>query len=199
MNNNESAVSYHDLIIKMEEKKTAAKSIKLLGENIEVKTVLSLTEFDSALSNMVTLMYDENGEYNPGAKDFVVRLCTVFAYTGVMMPEDLNAELGGLYDLMYGTNFYDDVVRVIDSDQYAALLSAFEDETGYRNQSNIDRVTRQVDELAAMIEGLGEQFRGIIGDVSEEDVQKLIGAIENNQIDEGKLVKALAAEKANEE
>lgn len=192
-------ISYGDLIKKMNEKTAATKSIKLLGENIDIKPTLSMDEFDSVLDSMVGLIYGGSGDYNAAAKDFVVRLCTVFAYTGVHMPDDISEELNGLYDLMYGTEFYDLVCKSINQAQYSALLGALEDEIDKRNNSNIEKVNKQVNALSEMIVGLGEQFKNALGDISEEDVNKLIAAIENNTIDEGKLVKAYSENKYGED
>jgi len=196
MADNKTNISYDDLIMNMNDKTNITiKTIKVLGENIDVKTVLTMEEFEHALNGMLRLIFTEDGEYNAFIKDFAVRICTVFAYTGVIIPEDFTSEADDLYKLMYCTNFYDAVTGVINKTQYDVLLNALDEEINKQNYSNIDRVNRKVAELTSMIETLGKQFEDIIGDVSEEDVNKLLSAIENVNIDEKKLVEAFVAEK----
>ena len=195
---NKVEVSYEGLINTMKEKmETVTKTIKVLGENIEVKPVLTLEEYDTTLSRMVSLIFGSDDSYNAAAVDFVIRLCTVFAYTGVTMPDDIGENIDSLYDLMYGTDFYELVKKNINQDQYQSLLNAFREEVDYRNKSKIERVERRIDELSQIIENLGAQFADMMGDLSQEDVERLVAAIENNQLDERKLLKAYAEEKAH--
>lgn len=195
---NKVEVSYEGLINTMKEKmETVTKTIKVLGENIEVKPVLTLEEYDTTLNRMVSLIFGSDDSYNAAAVDFVIRLCTVFAYTGVTMPDDIGENIDSLYDLMYGTDFYELVKKNINQDQYQSLLNAFREEVDYRNKSKIERVERRIDELSQIIENLGAQFADMMGDLSQEDVERLVAAIENNQLDESKLLKAYAEEKAH--
>ena len=190
MDENKTTISCEDLINFMNEENKTHKTIKSCGQNIDVTTVLSLEVFDAFVSNAVDMLYNEAGEYIPNLKDFVIRICTVFAYTNVAFPKDFDEVVREMFELMYGTNFYDAVVKVIDQGQYNAFLDAIDESIEYRNNTNIDRVNRQIESLANGIETLGEQFAGMLGDVSEEDVKKLISAVENNQIDEEKLIRA---------
>lgn len=190
MAENKTTISYEDLINRMDEKTTATKTIKALGENIEVRPILPMKEFEETFKRIIALIYDEDGEYNPIARDFVIRLCTVFAYTSIPFPEDIENLLPRLFDLMYETDFYNLVVKAVDENQYSALLNAVSEEIRYKNASNIDRVNNQIAKMSVMIEGIGEQFKEMLSGISEEDINKFIDAVQNGKINEGELVKA---------
>ena len=195
MAENKTTISYEDLINKMDEKTTATKTIKAFGENIEVKPTLPMKEFEETYKRIVALIYDDDGEYNPIARDFVIRLCTVFAYTNVPFPKDIETLLPRLFDLMYETDFYNLVVKAVDDDQYSALLNAVSEEIRYRNTTNIERVNNQISKMTVMIEGIGEQFKEMLAGISEEDINKFVDAVQNGTVDEGKLVRAYMEEK----
>ncbi len=197
MNENKSNISYEVLIEKMNEKTTATKTIKVLGENIEVKQFLTAKEFDELFARIIALIYTD-GEYNPAVRDFVIRICTVFAYTSVEFPSNIEEYFADLYMLMYNTNFYDSVVNAIDDAQYSSLLNAVSEMIRYRNNTDISRVNSRIEQLIAMIEGIGGQFNDMLAGVSEEDINKLINAIQDGGIDEKKLVMAYAESKAGE-
>lgn len=186
---NKNVVSCEDLINFMKEKTKSAVTIKSCGQDINVLPVLTLEQFNLFVQRVVEMLYDDDGTYNPAMKDFAIRINTVFAYTNVTLPEDLDEFMEDIYELLYKTSFYDDVCKAADKDQYSALISSIEEVVKYRNENSIDRVNKQIAMLSTNIESLGEQFANIIGDVSEGDIQKLLNAIDNNTIDEGKLIK----------
>ena len=75
--------TYEDLIKKMNEKNTGTKTIKALGENIEVTPVLTISEYESLVNRIINLVFDEGGNYLPAMEDFAIRLFTVLSYTFV--------------------------------------------------------------------------------------------------------------------
>ena len=186
---NKNAVSCEDLINFMKEKTKSAVTIKSCGQDINVMPVLSLEQFNMFVGHSVEMMYDDNNNFDPAMRDLAIRINTVFRYTNVTLPEDLEDYMEDIYELLYKTSFYDDVCKVIDKNQYTALINAINESVDYRNANAIDKVNNQIAILSNDIQALGEQFANVIGDVSNEDVQKLLNAIENNTIDEGKLIK----------
>ena len=187
---NKSVISCEELIKYMNEKTKSAVTIKSCGQDIDVTTTLSITAFNECVNRIVEMLYDENGSYIPNLKDFFIRVVILFAYTNVQFPSDFEEMMDEIYNLVYRTSFYNDVIKVINKDQYDALLAAIDTEVEYINNNNINRINQQISNLASGLETLGSQFTNMFGDVSEEDVNKLISAIENNAIDEKKLMEA---------
>lgn len=195
MNEEKTTILVENIIKAMNEEPKSRKSIKVCGQNIEVETILSLDVFDTFVTQAVDMLYSPDGEYIPNLKDFIIRICTVFAYTNVAFPNDFEEVARDLWKLMYGTNFFDLVLKAVDNGQYNAFLHAIESAVEYRNNNNIDRVNRQINELASGVNNLGEQLTDMFGNISQDDIDKLISAVENDKIDESKLIKAYVGER----
>lgn len=196
---NKNAISCEELINYMNEKTKSAVTIKSCGQDIDVRTVLPIDVFDECVNRIVEMLYDEVGNYMPNLKDFFIKVVILFAYTNVKFPSDFDDLVADIYDLVYRTSFYNDVVKVINQEQYKAMLEAVEIKINHINDNNIEKVNRQIAALTTGIENLGKQFSEVLGDISEDDVNKLLSAIENNTIDEGKLMKAYMNESGSDQ
>jgi hypothetical protein len=191
---NKNVVLYEDLVKHMNEKTKSTVTIKSCGQDIEVTPVISMYTFDNCVARIVDMLYDNEGNYIPNLKDFFIRIVLLFAYTNVKFPNDVEDILEDLYDLVYKTSFFHDVIKVANAEQVAAINAAVDAAVKYKNTSNVDKVNRQIAVLSEELDNLGKQFTSMLDGVSEDDVKKLMSAIENNAVDENKLMQAYKEE-----
>lgn len=189
---NQNTVLFEDLIKFMNEKTKSTVTVKSCGQDIEVTPVISMSAFDNCVARIVDMLYDDDGNYVPNLKEFFIRIVLLFAYTNVRFPDDVGNVLSDLYELVYRTTFYNDVMKAASAEQVSEIRSAVDSIVEYHNQNNMDKVNKQISILSDGIENLGSQLVNVFGNLSDDDVKKLLSAIENNQIDEGKLMRAYA-------
>lgn len=188
MTESNTTISYEDLINKMNEKNTGTKTIKVLGENIEVKPLLSMDEFEILVDRIVETVFNDNGDYVPVGEDFAIRLFTVMMYTGVIIPDDLSPVMDDLYNLMYETEFYDQVVKVIDDAQYSALLNAVHKTIREKNVKNNSVVHVMKEFMTKAYDKLSE----VLSEENIEALNSLVGEFENGNIGTESIVNAFA-------
>lgn len=188
MAENKTTISYEDLITKMNEKNTGTKTIKVLGENIEVKPLLSMDEFEILVDRIVETVFNDNGDYMPVGEDFAIRLFTVMMYTGVIIPNDLGPVMNDLYNLMYETDFYDQVVKVIDDSQYSALMNAVHKTVREKNVKNNSIAHVMKEFMTKAYDKLSE----VLSEENIEAINSFVGEFENGNIGTESIVNAFA-------
>jgi len=162
-------------------------TIEWRGLTIDVKKTLSLDEMVAFTQNVVRSCFDaERTSYHPEMKDMAVRSILLGFYTNLTLPSGLNR----LYDILYCTDIVDMVYSTINQKQFEVMMIAVDNQIDYIANSNIESVTKQVNAMSDMIEGLGEKFKGVFDGVSPDDIKKTLSAIGEGGIDEGKLIQA---------
>lgn len=176
----------------VEKEYVPTSNVEWRGLTIVVMRRLSLNAMMTFVDSVVKSCFEQDsGTYIPEVKDFAMRSCIIEHYTNISLPSNIERR----YELLYRSDIFDAIMEHIDQLQFNAMIRAIEDKLSHLAQSNIDAVTKQMNELYAsvekMVERLGSEFDGIDG----EQISKIVNAIADGQIDERKIVKAIISER----
>ena len=157
------------------------------GLELAVKRNILLEDVIEFVTSVTSLCFEEEtNRYMPEVKDFGIRAYLIDYYTNVDLPEDT----GEKYSLLYETDLVQTVLNSIDMQQFNDIVRSIEESVSYIAKSNIDAVMKQIQEVSNLIEKFGSVFQESFGDLSQEDLAKVIGSITENDIDEEKLIQA---------
>ncbi len=172
------------------------------GEKItvDVRTLLPLPDTAAFVNEVVNECFDEDGNYYPEYRDYMIRRQVLAYYGGFTMPKDHKKA----YQFVYGTPVYDRIIEVIDSKQFYALIDAVMDKIQHRREillsgerqvlmkavSKMDEVSASIASLTegvdmeafmAAVGGLGDTF----GTMSREQiVHELVEAVTKRRAEE---------------
>lgn len=137
--------------------------------------------------------FSSNGEYQPEMKDFAMRLFTILGYTNVSIPtvdtQDLES-LNDIYKILYLSDLYEIILGNINWPQFEEITRAIDEKINYLKSANIDGIKKEIDKAMSGISGISDSLEKVFDNISSDDIEKIASAIENNKIDESKLVAA---------
>ena len=196
--NEEKMISVEKMDEIIEERFPGFSVVNYYGQELIVKHTVPFDIFSGIVQHVIDACFGgDTGEYIPANLDFAIRLCIMGAYTNVRMPQNIEKQ----YRMLYGTDLYNAVIREIDDDQWEAMFEAIHDGIDVRNDTNRVMFERGMQAVSDQIGQIGQNLQSLFSGVSSDDLQKLVGAIGENGIDEEKLVQAVVTEqnKAREE
>lgn len=157
------------------------------GFSLHIKKCLSLEEMMTFVNNVVSSCFAaDTNEYLPEIKDFSTRCCILENYAGFILPKSINEK----YDLVYSSDIVSFVVQHVEHTQFNSMLAAIDHKIEHQAKSNIEALNKQMNEVVAGLSALEKNLSGIFGDIDDETISKIAGAIANGNFDESKLVKA---------
>lgn len=165
------------------------------GVSVTVTPTLSLTDMLEFVNNVVESCFSDDGEYIPEVREFAVRRNTLEKYGNFRMPTDVHK----CYDLLYGTDAFEWIKGYINEAQYADIMVAVEDKIQFRLDSMVDSLRVKMEEFLGAMNALQEQTKHVFDGMSDEDMKKLVGAIEHGGMSEEKLVAAYLDQKKEPE
>lgn len=160
-----------------------AKKFDWYGAEIEYKKNISMENMVTFVDEVVNSCFDKDGDFIPAFKDFLIRTFTIQMYTNVRLPQDITKQ----YDILFGGDLYDTLLRYIDYRQYESILMAIEDKLEYRCNADVVEMRATLNRLIALFQQFSEQ----LGQVNVDDVKNIAGALNGFEIDEEKLVDAV--------
>lgn len=171
---------------------TPVIEINWRGIPIQITKHLSLEGMLSFVENVVSncFAYD-TGAYIPEARDFITRCAILESYTNLTLPDDINEK----YDVVYSSNIVSFVLQQIDQGEFNSICTAIEKKIDNLAQSNIEALTKQMNEVVAGFNTLEQNLSNIFNGIDNETIAKVAGAIVKGGFDEDKLVKAFMAER----
>lgn len=94
------------------------KSVVWRGLNIIVRPLLSFMEVTQFVGSVMdSCFFKEGNMFVPEMADFAIRANVVLRYTNADLPHDIEDQ----YRLLYGTDFFNEIVGVINGDQYQEI------------------------------------------------------------------------------
>ena len=132
----------------------------------------------------------DTGEYMPEVREFATRASVMEAYTNIRVPQNPEHQ----YQMLYCTDLWDIIINAISGSQYLDLDTSIDERIRVRNDANRVEFESEVQRVVDTITQTGEQITEIFQNVSADDLQNLVGAIENGAVDENKLVQAVVSE-----
>ena len=164
-------------------------TINFHGEELVVKKFLPFVDMIKFVNEVVEGCFDDdNGAYLPEAKTFLAQINTVSYYSNVRLPDDPKHK----YDILNKTDLVEVIANAVDRTQYQAIIRSIEEKINYRVAMNEQAFNSRMNATITTIEALVDSIKDSFDGVTPDDVRKLISAINNNSIDEGKLVEAFA-------
>lgn len=159
------------------------------GLDIEVKKTISLTEAVILVDNVVSASYSSTtGEYRPDFQHFTFEAAIITFFTNIELSNDSNA----IYQILYGTSLFDTIRQSISQKQLSMLHTAVEKRVNYLNNSNIERVAKEINRLIDSMNAFDEEAKRLLEGISQEDINKIMSAFSSGEFNMDKLVTAIA-------
>lgn len=156
------------------------------GTDIVIKHSIELSDVLEFVNNVVESCFGESGNFIPEVMDFAIKGNILTKYANLTMPENLEHR----YDLIYQTDIVDEVCKRINRAQLQEVISSISKKIDYLCSVNASVVQQKLNELVIAFEGMQKQTASLFDNVSNEDIEKLIGAVSGGSISEEKIVEA---------
>lgn len=164
----------------------AMTSFEWNGMVIDVKERLTMTEMLEFVAKVVSMCFDDSGEYMPEILDYAVQSNIVEMYTDMVMPDDLEAQ----YDMLVRTNISSLITEHIDTIQFREMIKAIDRKLKYVSESNSEKIRADVERLFGMFDQLQESVGQAIQSITGSDIAKISSAIQDGRFSVESLVKA---------
>lgn len=165
------------------------------GMSIVVNRTLPMETMLEFVDYVVKTCFSDDGEYLPEVKDFAIKSCLLEMYANFDLPTDLATR----YAVIYNSDIVDAVLNRIEGRQFGEIINAIEQKIANLAQANVQMVYAQMNRINDEFENLQNNIAALFTGVDQDDIKKLVNAISNGNIDEGKIVQAFASQnkKAN--
>lgn len=160
------------------------------GMSIVVNRTLPMETMLEFVDYVVKTCFSDDGEYLPEVKDFAIKSCLLEMYANFDLPTDLATR----YAVIYNSDIVDAVLNRIEGRQFGEIINAIEQKIANLAQANVQMVYAQMNRINDEFENLQNNIAALFTGVDQDDIKKLVNAISNGNIDEGKIVQAFASQ-----
>lgn len=156
--------------------------------DVEVKMRRSLpfTEVLAFVDDVVQSCFQRNGAYVPEVLDFAIKSNIISKYTNVSMPDNLEHR----YAILYNSDLVDFVCQHINMQQLQEMVNSINRKLTYMCDTNTVSVQNRLNDLISAFETMQEKTEAMFGDVTPDDMTRLVGAIGDGALTEEKIVEA---------
>ena len=159
------------------------------GLELMVRRTITLAETMEFVKFVTDICFaDETNEYIPEVRDYAIKLFILEHYTNLELPKETENK----YAIIYQTDIIPTVLNMLDGQQFNDIIRAIDTKLDYMAESNIEAITKHMNEAMALIENFGKQFSELFGGVDQESMTKIVDSLANG-IDEGKMMDAYLA------
>lgn len=160
------------------------------GMNVVVNRVLPMKTMMEFVDYVTKTCFGEDGEYLPEVKDFAIKSCLLEMYANFDLPTDLSTR----YAVIYNSDIVDAVLNCIEGRQFGEIINAIEQKIANLAQANVQMVYAQMNHINDEFENLQNNITALFTGVSQDDLKKLVNAVSNGNIDEGKIVQSFVSQ-----
>lgn len=153
---------------------------------VEIKRTLDVKEAFELVKSVVDSSFLDDGTYIPEATDFAMRANVISYYSNIELPSKMDAQ----YRLVYALPIYELVCSAINHNQLTSICDAVERRIDMLCDTDIMETRAKINQLFDALEKLEKHIEGIFGGVGSDDIAKIAGAINDDTIDEAKIVEA---------
>ena len=159
---------------------------------MSVKYALSLEEMLQFVEDVVSSCVDmESGEYRPEILDFAIKAETITMYTNFNTPTDT----GKFYDLIYHTNVVEQVVGLVNHDQYRELKMAINDKIAHLVLMMESQNAMKAEEVLNRVNAVSEQLEAVFSGIDFNEVNSALGSIHKiSNLSEREIASAVLSE-----
>lgn len=156
--------------------------------DVEVKMRRSLpfTEVLAFVDDVVQSCFQRNGAYVPEVLNFAIKSNIISKYTNVSMPDNLEHR----YAILYNSDLVDFVCQHINMQQLQEMVNSINRKLAYMCDTNTVSVQNRLNDLISAFETMQEKTEAMFGDVTPDDMTRLVGAIGDGALTEEKIVEA---------
>lgn len=158
---------------------------------IHIQKLIDAQVASTIINSVVNACFNDDGTFDPNAKEFARRIALIMAYTDIEIPESAAEQ----YAFVYGTKYFDYVIEHANGDQIADIYNAIESSIEYRVRANTDallgNIMKLYAEMNSVVSGMGNMYQ----DLSADKMAAFVQAVTDSKLDEKKLVEAIISEK----
>lgn len=143
---------------------------------LKVNRRLGLDKMLAFVNNVVSICFNDDGDYMPQVHEFVFRVNVLNMYTNLTMPKDINRQ----YDLCYGTDAYDLVYEHISGEQIQDIRDAIDKSISYRiGQKKFEKINQSADIKNSILESIDTLFSGLKDVLDGLDQENLLTVLQD--------------------
>lgn len=167
---------------------SVAKKIAFMDGEIAIVRTISPQIANTIVKSVADGCLNENGEYDPMLKMFLLKLSCTIAYTDIEMPEDPVDQ----YMFLYTTDIFDTyILPEISASQFREMKHAIEELITYRIKVGTNAIATGLIDAQVELRNALDKAKGVFDGVTNEDIKGLVSAISGDKFDEAKLVQAI--------
>ena len=179
-------ISTEELEQVLEDTYTPVSTTEWNGLELMVKRTITLAETMEFVKFVTDICFaDETNEYIPEVRDYAIKLFVLEHYTNLELPKETENK----YAIIYQTDIIPTVLNMLDGQQFNDIIRAIDTKLDYMAESNIEAITKHMNEAMALIENFGKQFSELFDGVDQESMTKIVNSLANG-LDEGKMMEA---------
>lgn len=160
--------------------------VEVNGVSITVTPRLPFIVMKEAVARVADACFDDAGDYMPENKEFALRYVLFELYTNLTLPQNIERA----YDVMFNDDLYNSIIQSVDAAQWRDITGSVCERIRARLDFDRKQARESVRDVYESIKQLGENIAPIFENLTTEDVQNVMGAINGTEFDEKKLVSA---------
>lgn len=159
------------------------------GVDITIRRRLPLKDMMQFVENVVSSCIDaETATYTPEIKEFVIRSEILTTYANFNLPTNAEKQ----YELVYGTNAFEQVMEHIDRNQFYEIEEAIDVRIKHEVRVLETSVATKANEMMVCLSDAIEQVNSMFSDISSDDFNRVVKNLsEMNGVTNESIVKAV--------
>lgn len=155
----------------------STKNVKNIQTNasmfkVNIKSLLTVDEYMSFISNVVECCFDDDGEYIAHAKSLAIGVELIDKYTDLWISDkDLTLEDKSL--IIYNTDIIELIKDSVNKFQYTELMSSVNSQIEYRIKTSISANENKLNAIINEFENIFNQTKSVIDGMSADDISTL--------------------------
>lgn len=179
---------------KMLEVGTQTHTMIANGQEFEIDVTPTISWDDAAtiVDTVATIVFnEENGEYHPEVTEALLRAEVLEKYAHFTLPKSFDK----IYQLVYGTDTYDFVAGVINTDQLMSIEEGIYETIQYKLNVLSGGVQAEIQKVMDAFETFNENAKDMFDGVNKEDLNSFVKnvAAMPEALDEEKVVQLVHA------
>ena len=159
---------------------------------MSVKYALSLTEMLQFVEDVVALCVDmDTMDYKPEVLEFAIKAETVTMYTNFNTPTDT----GKFYDLIYRTDVVDQIIGLINDEQYYEIRMAIDSKIKHLLRVMESQNAMKAEMVLDRVNAVSDQFESVFNGIDFNEVNNALGSIHKiGNLSEREIASAVLSE-----
>ena len=162
------------------------------GIKLSVNKTISFGKMMEFVRNVTDSCFAiDTGEYLPEIVDFAEACSILEFYGNIELPDDIEEK----YQIVYCTDILMAVITHVNTDQLEDIIDAVNKKIKHRARSNIEALTKQMNEAIGTFNSLEESLSKVFAGVDGDTITSLVKAMSNGGFNEDKVVDAIMAKR----